>query len=219
MNPSRWQELNVWFSARAARERLVVLFAALVLFSYGWQLLVRDSLTAFIATQTLRSTQLSQQQSLLQAQYDDLSRIAEADPNALLKQTIGRLSAQNERLDFEIEALSGKLVLPAEMAGVLSRVMADQPGVTLVGMTNRPPESLFFRTSGDENSPLVIYKHGIELTLQGSYLDVLRYLAAIENLGVRFFWESVEYEVKAYPLGEVAIEVFTLSTQEQLLDV
>ena len=61
MNPSRWQELNVWFSARAARERLVVLFAALVLFSYGWQLLVRDSLTAFIATETLRSTQLSQQ--------------------------------------------------------------------------------------------------------------------------------------------------------------
>ncbi|MDA1207911.1 MAG: MSHA biogenesis protein MshJ, partial [Proteobacteria bacterium] len=62
-------------------------------------------------------------------------------------------------------------------------------------------------------------KHGIELTLQGSYLDVLRYLAAIENIGVRFFWERVEYQVEQYPLGEVSIEVFTLSTQEQLLDV
>jgi len=78
---------------------------------------------------------------------------------------------------------------------------------------------LFFRTGGGEDKPLVIYKHGIELTLQGSYLDVLRYLAAIENIGVRFFWERVEYQVEQYPLGEVSIEVFTLSTQEQLLDV
>ena len=48
---------------------------------------------------------------------------------------------------------------------------------------------------------------------------MLRYLAAIENIGVRFFWERVEYQVEQYPLGEVSIEVFTLSTQEQLLDV
>jgi len=66
----------------------------------------------------------------------------------------------------------------------------------------------------------VIYKHGLDLSLKGSYLDVLKYLAEIESLGVRFFfWERVEYKAVTYPEGEIAIQVFTLSTQEQLLDV
>ena len=219
MNASLWAELSLWFSARASRERAVVLIATLVLLGYGWQMLVQDNVARFIGTEGGRLQQLNQQQQGLQAQYESLAAISEADPNALLRRTIDRLAAQNKRLDLEIEALSGKLVLPADMASVLSRVMAEQTGVRLIAMSNEPPVSLFFRTGGGEDKPLVIYKHGIELTLQGSYLDVLRYLAAIENIGVRFFWERVEYQVEQYPLGEVSIEVFTLSTQEQLLDV
>ncbi|MGB2331511.1 MAG: hypothetical protein ACPH3H_12490, partial [Pseudomonadales bacterium] len=78
---------------------------------------------------------------------------------------------------------------------------------------------LFFSSGELGDEPLVVFKHGLNLTLRGSYLDVLRYLSAIENLGVRFFWERVEYKSEAYPLGVIAIEVFTLSTQEQLLNV
>jgi len=219
MNASLWTELSLWFAARAPRERAVLLIATLALLGYGWQMLVQDNVARFIGTEGGRLQQLNQQQQGLQAQYESLAAISEADPNALLRRTIDRLAAQNKRLDLEIEALSGKLVLPADMASVLSRVMAEQTGVRLIAMNNQPPESLFFRTGGAEDKPLVIYKHGIELTLQGSYLDVLRYLAAIENIGVRFFWERVEYQVEQYPLGEVSIEVFTLSTQEQLLDV
>ena len=115
--------------------------------------------------------------------------------------------------------MSGKLVQPADMAAVLSRVMSQQGGVTLLGMQNRPPESLFFRTGNSDAGALVIYKHGLDLSLKGSYLDVLQYLAEIESLGVRFFWERVEYKTVGYPEGEITIQVFTLSTQEQLLDV
>ena len=97
--------------------------------------------------------------------------------------------------------------------------MSQQGGVTLLAMQNRPPESLFFRTGNNDAGALVIYKHGLDLTLKGSYLDVLKYLAEIETLGVRFFWERVEYKAVAYPEVEINIQVFTLSTQEQLLYV
>ncbi len=116
MNASLWAELSLWFSARAPRERAVVLIATLVLLGYGWQMLVQDNVARFIGTEGGRLQQLNQQQQGLQAQYESLAAISEADPNALLRRTIDRLAAQNKRLDLEIESLSGKLVLPADMA-------------------------------------------------------------------------------------------------------
>ena len=219
MNASLWTELQVWFALRGARERAVVLIAVVVVLGYGWQFLVKDGLEQYMQAEIRNLAQLQTQNAALEAQRAELDAVAEADPNALLQRTIARLNAQNTRLDLEIEAMSGKLVQPADMAAVLSRVMSQQGGVTLLGMQNRPPESLFFRTGNSDAGALVIYKHGLDLSLKGSYLDVLQYLAEIESLGVRFFWERVEYKSVTYPEGEIAIQVFTLSTQEQLLDV
>ena len=219
MNASLWTELQVWFALRGVRERTVVLIAVVVVLGYGWQFLVKDGLEQYMQAEIRNLAQLQTQNAALEAQRAELDAVAEADPNALLQRTIARLNAQNTRLDLEIEAMSGKLVQPADMAVVLSRVMSQQGGVKLLGMQNRPPESLFFRTGNGDAGALVIYKHGLDLTLKGSYLDVLQYLAEIESLGVRFFWERVEYKAVTYPEGEIAIQVFTLSTQEQLLDV
>ena len=219
MNASLWTELQVWFALRGVRERTVVLIAVVVVLGYGWQFLVKDGFEQYTQAEIRNLAQLQAQNAALEAQRAELNAVAEADPNTLLQRTIARLNAQNTRLDLEIEAMSGKLVQPADMAAVLSRVMSQQGGVKLLGMQNRPPESLFFRTGNGDAGALVIYKHGLDLSLKGSYLDVLQYLAKIESLGVRFFWERVEYKAVTYPEGEIAIQVFTLSTQEQLLDV
>ena len=219
MNASLWTELQVWFALRGARERAVVLIAVVVVLGFGWQFLVKDGFEQYTQAEIRNLAQLQAQNAALEAQRAELNAVAEADPNTLLQRTIARLNAQNTRLDLEIEAMSGKLVQPADMAVVLGRVMSQQGGVKLLGMQNRPPESLFFRTGNGDAGALVIYKHGLDLTLKGSYLDVLQYLAEIESLGVRFFWERVEYKAVTYPEGEIAIQVFTLSTQEQLLDV
>ena len=219
MNASLWTELQVWFALRGVRERTVVLIAVVVVLGYGWQFLVKDGFEQYTQAEIRNLAQLQTQNAALEAQRAELDAVAEADPNTLLQRTIARLNAQNTRLDLEIEAMSGKLVQPADMAVVLSRVMSQQGGVKLLGMQNRPPESLFFRTGNGDAGALVIYKHGLDLSLKGSYLDVLEYLVEIESLGVRFFWERVEYKAVTYPEGEIAIQVFTLSTQEQLLDV
>lgn len=219
MNPSVWLELQAWFGLRSVRERGIVLITVGLLLFYGWDWFLQSNLQAFAASEARRLQTLEQTNLGLAQQHNNLAAIAQENPNTLLKRTIGRLNAQNERLDLEIEAMSGTLVQPIQMADVLSRVMLQQGGVELLSIENRPPESLFFRSGESGDEPLVVYKHGLNLTLRGSYLDVLRYLSAIENLGVRFFWERVEYTSEAYPAGVIAIEVFTLSTQEQLLNV
>ncbi len=218
MNGERWQALQVWFGLRPARERLILMLAIGVVLGYAWLLLGLDTLTARAADAERQLLQIQRENAALSNAHAALKNSAEEEPNSALQRQIARLEAQNARLDVEVGAMSVTLVEPERMAMVLSRVMAKQPNIELIGMQNRSAEQLFFRAV-DSGEPLVVFKHGLRLELKGGYLDALEYLADIEALGVRFFWESVTYEAKEYPDGILTIDVFTLSTQEQLINV
>ena len=218
MNESRWQALGVWYALRSARERLILLVAAVVLLAYAWFMLAFETLEASQASTERQLVQLTRENTALALAHEKLRVAADEQPNAALERQIARLKAQNARLDVEVGAMSVTLVEPERMAMVLSRVMAKQPNIELIGMQNRPAEQLFFRAV-DSGEPLVVFKHGLKLELKGRYLDALRYLADIEALGVRFFWEAASYRAEEYPDGVLTIDVFTLSTQEQLINV
>ncbi|MEL0218693.1 MAG: hypothetical protein VXB09_13705 [Gammaproteobacteria bacterium] len=218
MNGERWQALQVWFGLRPARERLILMLAIGVVLGYAWLLLGLDTLTARAADVERQLLQIQRENAALSNAHAALKNSAEEEPNSALQRQIARLEAQNARLDVEVGAMSVTLVEPERMAMVLSRVMAKQPNIELIGMQNRSAEQLFFRAV-DSGEPLVVFKHGLRLELKGRYLDALKYLADIEALGVRFFWESVTYEAEEYPDGILTIDVFTLSTQEQLINV
>jgi len=218
VNGERWQALQVWFGLRPARERLILMLAIGVVLGYAWLLLGFDTLTARAADAERRLLQIQRENASLSNAHAALKNSAEEEPNTALQRQIARLEAQNARLDVEVGAMSVTLVEPERMAMVLSRVMAKQPNIELIGMQNRSAEQLFFRAV-DSGEPLVVFKHGLRLELKGGYLDALEYLADIEALGVRFFWESVTYEAEEYPDGILTIDVFTLSTQEQLINV
>jgi MSHA biogenesis protein MshJ len=218
VNGERWQALQVWFGLRPARERLILMLAIGVVLGYAWLLLGLDTLTARAADAERQLLQIQRENAALSNAHAALKNSAEEEPNSALQRQIARLEAQNARLDVEVGAMSVTLVEPERMAMVLSRVMAKQPNIELIGMQNRSAEQLFFRAV-DSGEPLVVFKHGLRLELKGGYLDALEYLADIEALGVRFFWESVTYEAEEYPAGILTIDVFTLSTQEQLINV
>jgi len=218
VNENRWQALNIWFALRPARERLILLFATILILGYLWVILGLDVLEAEASAQLKEKRSVQQENVVLDQLRSSLQGTAAEEPNLELKRTIERLEKQNERLDLEVDALSVKLVQPSQMATVLSRVMDDEAELELVSMQNRPAQQLFFRAV-ETGEPLKVYKHGLQLTLKGPYLASAKYLAKIEALGVRFFWEMVHYQVDEYPAGLLTIEVFTLSTQEQLINV
>ncbi|MGB2330512.1 MAG: hypothetical protein ACPH3H_07375, partial [Pseudomonadales bacterium] len=132
MNPSLWLELQTWFGLRSARERGIVLITVSLLLFFGWDWFLQANLDAFAASETRRLQSLEQINVGLNDQLETLSAIAQENPNTLLRRTISRLNAQNDRLDLEIEAMSGTLVQPIQMANVLSQVMLQQGGVELL---------------------------------------------------------------------------------------
>ena len=223
MSDTIWGQAQAWWEARALRERAILLLAVLLVLGYFWN----DFVLAYQLDSNLQNlrmvTKARADNVILESEHAELQVLAAEDPNLELRQRIERLHMQNEALDRDLELLSGKLVEPAQMASVLSSVLSKQDRVELVNIQNREPETLFFRAASNEEmdprEKLEIYKHGIQLKLRGRFLDSLEYLAEVESLGYHFYWQRAYYQTQEYPNGLLTLEIFTLSTKEQWIDV
>lgn len=223
MNDTIWGQAQEWWEVRPVRERAILLLAVLLVLGYFWN----DFALVYQLDSNVRNQRMVAKATadnvILGGEHGDLLVLAAEDPNLELLQRIERLQKQNEELDRDLELLSGKLVEPGQMASVLSSVLSKQSRLELVNIQNREPETLFFRAaSNEEKEPrekLEIYKHGIQLKLRGRFLDNLEYMAEVESLGYHFYWQRAYYQSKEYPNGLLTLEIFTLSTKEQWIDV
>lgn len=59
-----------------------------------------------------------------------------------------------------------------------------------------------------------LYKHPMRIILRGRYLEIARYLAAVEELPWRVYFDGLILEVDSYPTVEATIELHTLSEDE-----
>ncbi len=61
-----------------------------------------------------------------------------------------------------------------------------------------------------------LYRHGVEVTVQGSFLTLIPYMHALEKESDSIFWSLVKMDVVGYPDVLLKITIYTLSTQPQL---
>lgn len=71
----------------------------------------------------------------------------------------------------------------------------------------------------DEAQSLILYKHGIKLTLSGGYFQLRDYLSQLEQLKWTFFWQQFDYKLKQYPQGVLEVELYSLSTKQEFIGV
>jgi MSHA biogenesis protein MshJ len=57
------------------------------------------------------------------------------------------------------------------------------------------------------------------LTLEGSYLDCLAYLQAVERLPWHLYWSRIEFKEDGYPRNAIMIELRTLSLDKEWIGV
>jgi MSHA biogenesis protein MshJ len=57
----------------------------------------------------------------------------------------------------------------------------------------------------------LLYRHGVEVTVQGSYLDMVAYMAALEALPTQLFWGKVALDAQQYPNARLTLTLYTLS--------
>ena len=89
-------------------------------------------------------------------------------------------------------------------AAALKPLRAAFPDVPFVGM--EPAVKPAAPTGSGQ-----IYRHGVEIAVSGSYLDLLAYLKDLEKLPNQLYWGKLELSAAAYPQVTLKLSVYTLS--------
>jgi MSHA biogenesis protein MshJ len=222
-----WNRLDERFSKFNDRERVSVLVAGIaVIVGLGFMLLVDGTL----ARQKVARENLSRQQaelSQLQAQNAELVRSLAQDPDAASRQRIEQLRAELTGYEAELRGVQQGLVAPDRMVRLLEGMLAGQSRVRLVSLKTLPVSSLIepgAAEGADAEAPgkdekRLVYKHGIELTVEGTYPELVEYQARLEKLPWRMFWAQSRLDAGDYPRVRLTLTLYTLSLDKAWLVV
>lgn len=64
---------------------------------------------------------------------------------------------------------------------------------------------------------VLLYRHGLRITMTGAFFDIQAYLDSIEQLPKKFYWELFDYQLQEYPTAEVVMEIYTLSINKEFI--
>lgn len=205
------------------RERALIFAAA----AFGVVSMINTFfLDPLLGQQKRLSSQVVQQQEKMkeiQAQLGTLIQAKQADEHSPQRERIRQLREQIAQGDAFLKETQGRLVPPEKMAVLLEQVLSKHGRLQLVEL-NTLPASLFIEptTTGVANAAVqekLIYKHGVQMTVRGSYADLLQYLTALEKLPTQMFWGMAKMKVVQYPHAELTLTLYTLSLDKTWLQV
>ncbi|WGG52684.1 type II secretion system protein GspM [Rugamonas sp. DEMB1] len=67
--------------------------------------------------------------------------------------------------------------------------------------------------------PELLYRHGVELVLQGGYVDMVNYMAALEALPSQLFWGKAKLDAGDYPNARLTLTLYTLSLDKKWISI
>ena len=210
--------LAQFWRQRASREQWLMYLIGLALIGLLYAQWVAAPLAARTAIQEKRLTQVEQGITAAQGALRQLDERLAADPNPRYRQAIGAAEARREAMFAQIDGGTARLISPTDMQKLLEDLLRRQSGLRLVELRNlSAPLSL----PEAQQAPSVLYRHGLQLTLEGGYFDLLAYLEAVQASGWQLHWSSRDYRVGEAGPGKarVRLELYTLSRHAGWLGV
>jgi len=154
---------------------------------------------------------------VLQAEVQRLARTRDADPDAHNRGRVKELRAEIASLDAKIAEEQRRFTTPQRMREVLEEMLErNKKSIRLVDLKTLPITDLA-GTQG--KTARRVFRHGVELTLAGNYLDLHAYLASMERISTQLYWGKVEMSVPGYPVATLKLTVYTLSFDQAWLVV
>jgi MSHA biogenesis protein MshJ len=224
----RWLQFTARVEALQPRERIMAFGAAVVVLVVLANTFVFAPMSRKEAA--LRST--LQQQTItiggIAADIEGKARAYGNDPNEALRKHLGELRAETARTSDELRTMQKGLVPPERIAPLLEAILRANGRLKLVSLKTLPVSTL---TDGAApapaavpaaapaapapppvvKSPDLLYRHGVELTVRGSYLDMVDYMQALETLPTQLFWGKAQLDAEAYPNVRLTLTLYTLS--------
>jgi MSHA biogenesis protein MshJ len=217
----QFEKLAARIDGMSLRERVLIFLAAAFLVVSAADALL---LAPLLAQQKQLSSQVVQQQETMkdiQAQIAALMQAKQADASSPQRERIRLLRQQIADGEVYLKDRRDKLVPPDRMAALLEQVLGRNANLQLVAM-NTLPVTPFIEPQADaaagSHEPQM-FKHGVTITVRGSYADVLQYLTSLERLPTRMFWGTARMNVIRHPTLELTLTLYTLSLDRTWMQV
>jgi len=194
------------------RERVLLLAATVaILFlsldSAGFQ----PTLKAQQVTEQ-RISELEMKLGALRQQAMLLSYKTDEDVLAARYSNRDTLAKELAALDARIVDQLGALVEPAQAAELLEQVLTRHRGLKITSL--RASAEPLDQLAGNAEQAGKLGRYQLDLVLEGGYLDLMRYLEALESMPWKFFWQTVDFRVNEYPRAVSRLQLYTLGAQD-----
>lgn len=221
-----WEMARSRIDGMSLRERAMI-FAAVSFVAIA--LVYTMLLDPLMAQQKASVAQVIQQQEKmkeLQGQMQALFQARQDDEHSPLRVRSAQLKQQLQEKSSYLQSLRDRLVEPDKMVGLLEQVLNKNGKLQLVSLKTLPASPVMPQGSNAaetgakaDNEQKQIFKHGVQITVRGSYLDLLQYLAALEKVPVQLFWGDVSFGVDQYPDAALTLTLYTLSLDKTWLAI
>ncbi|HEY4080615.1 MAG TPA: hypothetical protein VGM81_07965 [Burkholderiaceae bacterium] len=210
---TRLRQVLEKLDARSQRERVLLLLVGLVLSLCVVEMgLVTPAFERFRALgAAVDEAELAVRKTrgaLIQRDHEVLRQ------KAAQSQEIAALTEQLQRAQRELAERSASLVPAPDMLKVLDGVLHRNGQLKLRAMQNLAPVELGPAASG---APL--YRHGVQLTVEGSFAELLAYCGELEHLPQHLLWGPMALDAKAYPRVQLKLQLYTLSQEKPWLQL
>lgn len=217
-----WQRYVEKMDGASLRERALV-FAALAATLIGALnfLLIEPQL----ATQRRLSSEVAQRQGEMRTMQEKLQALAlarQSDPDREIRHQLDTLKKRVAEVEAKLLEEQRKFAPPEQVGVLLGEMLSRNRRLQLVDMRTLPVAT--FAGNAAEGLPQKpaaakppsasggqIYRHGVEISVSGSYLDLLAYLRDLEKLPSQLYWGKLDLSVAAYPQVTLKLSVYTLS--------
>jgi MSHA biogenesis protein MshJ len=229
----QWQAYSEKYLTITLREQYMVLLTGLVAIIF----IIHNF---FIDDNALKIVKLDKQ--IIQVNNDNRTAKASIlifeeglskDPNESLNKQISQYKDKLNKVDVNLLKLTSDLIDPVQMRYALMQLLKTQKGVSLQSFQVIAAQPMNIASTAtavtddgtktaivnSDQPELILYRHAIKIKLSGSYFQLRDYLTQLEALSWKFFWQEFTYQLKEYPVSELEIEMYSLSTKREFIGV
>ena len=208
----QWQQIALRIDAMQLRER-VFLFLAIII-----------SCLALADTLWLTPAQVAQKQAKLRFETqttelkrlrDELRAVAQTeDPSKAVRDDIAAANLRLDAINQDIKAVAPLAEGGPAIEQALVQFLRRQEGLTLLSTgTIKQDTASTTNTSPAAGAQPVLSRRGLELSVSGSYADLVRYVRTLENALPTLRWGTLQLKTtKQAP--EMTLQVFVVGVPQ-----
>lgn len=229
MMKQQWEKISAKLDALSLRERVLIFATVTVL---ALSLVNSLLLEPLFARQKALRSQISEQQLTMTEVQSQIATVVQEnspDTNSSQRNQINQLKQEIAEGNAYLKSSREKLVQPEKMAEHLRQLLSKNNRLQLVALQTLPVTPLIeqLNAKSPEQARVAtgaaldkqVFKHGVQLTIRGNYLDLLQYLSALEKLPQQMYWARAQMSVVQYPAAELTLILYTLSLDKTWLQV